>query len=211
MGVVGALQSDWSDDRVEMLRKLWRDGLSASQIAGELGGVTRNGVIGKVHRLGLSGRIARQQPRIQIGGGVRRVRQTPFRHDASAADEKRARRQEASGLATKLRAARDRRADLVEAVAEDQAKDLPADQSPFAVTFAELGEKHCRHPLGDPTDRDNFRFCGADRHDKPPYCARHCMLNYTPAAQRLSISDPSMIAPGRKPQARGGVMNGAWS
>ena len=46
----------WSDDRVEQLKKLWEGGLSASQIAGELGNVTRNAVIGKVHRLGLSGR-----------------------------------------------------------------------------------------------------------------------------------------------------------
>src|SRR5947207_1913245 len=46
----------WTDERVELLKKLWADGLSASQIAAELGGVTRNAVIGKVHRLGLSGR-----------------------------------------------------------------------------------------------------------------------------------------------------------
>ena len=46
----------WTDERVELLKKLWADGLSASQIAAELGGVTRNSVIGKVHRLGLSGR-----------------------------------------------------------------------------------------------------------------------------------------------------------
>ena len=46
----------WNDERVELLKKLWADGLSASQIAGRLGGVTRNAVIGKVHRLGLSGR-----------------------------------------------------------------------------------------------------------------------------------------------------------
>ena len=46
----------WTDERVETLKKLWADGLSASQIAAELGGITRNAVIGKVHRLGLSGR-----------------------------------------------------------------------------------------------------------------------------------------------------------
>src|ERR1700709_1202951 len=45
----------WSDDRVEQLKKLWEGGLSASQIAAELGNVTRNAVIGKVHRLRLSG------------------------------------------------------------------------------------------------------------------------------------------------------------
>src|SRR5499427_937993 len=52
----GELGMAWNDERVELLKKLWSDGLSASQIAGRLGGVTRNAVIGKVHRLGLSGR-----------------------------------------------------------------------------------------------------------------------------------------------------------
>src|ERR1700727_3959492 len=51
-----------TDERVELLKKLWLDGLSASQIAKQLGGVTRNAVIGKVHRLGLSGRAAPSQP-----------------------------------------------------------------------------------------------------------------------------------------------------
>ena len=64
----------WNDERVELLKKLWSDGLSASQIAGRLGGVTRNAVIGKVHRLGLSGRATtsrmkshRPRARSQIG------------------------------------------------------------------------------------------------------------------------------------------------
>lgn len=48
----------WTDERVELLKKLWMEGHSASQIAKELGSVTRNAVIGKVHRLGLSSRIA---------------------------------------------------------------------------------------------------------------------------------------------------------
>jgi GcrA cell cycle regulator len=46
----------WTDERVETLKKMWAEGQSASQIAKELGGVTRNAVIGKVHRLGLSNR-----------------------------------------------------------------------------------------------------------------------------------------------------------
>src|SRR5690606_5248229 len=52
----------WTDERVESLKKLWQDGLSASQIAKQLGGVTRNAVIGKVHRLGLSGRATPSKP-----------------------------------------------------------------------------------------------------------------------------------------------------
>ena len=52
----------WTDERVETLKSMWTEGKSASQIAKELGGVTRNAVIGKVHRLGLSGRAAPSQP-----------------------------------------------------------------------------------------------------------------------------------------------------
>ena len=52
----------WTDERVALLKKLWLEGLSASQIAKQLGGVTRNAVIGKVHRLGLSGRATPSQP-----------------------------------------------------------------------------------------------------------------------------------------------------
>ena len=54
----------WTDERVELLKKLWADGLSASQIAAELGGVTRNAVIGKVHRLGLL--RPRQEPLLDV-------------------------------------------------------------------------------------------------------------------------------------------------
>jgi len=60
-------QANWTDERVEQLKNLWTEGLSASQIARALGGVTRNAVIGKVHRLGLAGRASPsrvERPRI---------------------------------------------------------------------------------------------------------------------------------------------------
>lgn len=52
----------WTDERVETLKRMWAEGQSASQIAKELGGVTRNAVIGKVHRLGLSNRTESDEP-----------------------------------------------------------------------------------------------------------------------------------------------------
>lgn len=61
----------WTDDRVEQLKKLWESGLSASQIAAELGNITRNAVIGKVHRLGLSGR-AKSPHRRRLGSARQR-------------------------------------------------------------------------------------------------------------------------------------------
>ena len=70
--------SAWTDDRVQSLTRLWRDGLSASQIARALaGGVTRNAVIGKVHRLGLSGRARPSAPPLRPKREVRARRTSP--------------------------------------------------------------------------------------------------------------------------------------
>ena len=69
-------QANWSDDRVEQLKTLWTEGLSASQIARALGGVTRNAVIGKVHRLGLAGRAGparAERPRSMSSRSVVRI------------------------------------------------------------------------------------------------------------------------------------------
>jgi GcrA cell cycle regulator len=69
----------WTDERVELLKRLWADGLSASQIAAELGGVTRNAVIGKVHRLALSGRAKQSgTPRtVTIGNTALKLHRAP--------------------------------------------------------------------------------------------------------------------------------------
>ena len=63
----------WTDERVGVLKKLWMDGLSASQIALELGGVTRNAVIGKVHRLGLSAVAKPHQPQVVVDRSVHQM------------------------------------------------------------------------------------------------------------------------------------------
>ena len=70
-------QMNWSEDRVEQLKTLWTEGLSASQIARALGGVTRNAVIGKVHRLGLAGRASpsrSERPRLPVAHKTPTVR-----------------------------------------------------------------------------------------------------------------------------------------
>ena len=72
----------WTDERVELLKKLWSEGLSASQIAGRIGSVTRNAVIGKVHRLGLSGRattsrMKSHRPRSRMANAAKRTATKP--------------------------------------------------------------------------------------------------------------------------------------
>ena len=80
----------WTDERVELLKKLWADGLSASQIASKLGEVTRNAVIGKVHRLGLAGRattsrVRTARPRSNIALFPARSAQVQYRTFGNAA------------------------------------------------------------------------------------------------------------------------------
>ena len=76
-GAIAMTQANWSEDRVEQLKSLWTEGLSASQIARALGGVTRNAVIGKVHRLGLAGRASpsrSERPRLPMAPKAPSVR-----------------------------------------------------------------------------------------------------------------------------------------
>lgn len=57
-----SIAAGWTDERVELLKKMWAAGLSASQVAKTLGGITRNSVIGKVHRMKLPGRAKPSKP-----------------------------------------------------------------------------------------------------------------------------------------------------
>ena len=166
--------STWTEERVELLKKLWNDGLSASQIAGELGGVTRNAVIGKVHRLGMSGRAKtpsssagltrpRKPTVIRAPGGFNSV--PPVRGNTA--------------LVPQMRAAPEPRP-------EPRAELLdPNVVVPFSerVTIMELKDSMCRWPMGDPTHAD-FRFCGLKTDSGVPYCGYHCRIAYQPAGDR---------------------------
>ena len=158
----------WTDERVELLRKLWQDGLSASQIAGELGaGITRNAVIGKVHRLGMSGRVkppsaasARPRaPKPARPAGPLPMRPLAMRGNTALA---------AAPMPAEL--PRVRMEDNVVPIAE-------------CVTITDLREHMCRWPLGDPTTPE-FRFCGARTGDIGPYCSGHARMAYQPVQDR---------------------------
>jgi GcrA cell cycle regulator len=148
----------WTDERVELLKKLWQDGLSASQIAKQLGGVTRNAVIGKVHRLGLSGRATPSKPARTTFKAPR-----PARPAAAAPSAPR------------------RLAELV-ANPHGQTHTPPVryvDETPGTATVLTLGAHMCKWPIGDPS-MDNFTFCGRRAGDGP-YCEEHSQVAYQPA------------------------------
>jgi GcrA cell cycle regulator len=163
----------WTDERVELLKKLWSDGLSASQIAAEIGNVTRNAVIGKVHRLGLSGR-----GKAKAATPAPRPRKVATRAPSAPAP-----------LAAPQRAANVVLAPIpaplaVEAddVLPDSAEDVVIPMSE-RVTIMDLRESMCRWPMGDPT-KPEFRFCGARSNTGLPYCAHHARVAYQPVADR---------------------------
>ncbi|MGA8616056.1 MAG: GcrA family cell cycle regulator [Xanthobacteraceae bacterium] len=154
----------WTDERVELLKKLWSEGLSASQIAAELGGVTRNAVIGKVHRLGLSGR-------------------------AKSASSGAPRQRKARAPTHMLRIGRSIRGNTalapaydIEAEAEPELIDniIPIAQR---CTILDLTEATCRWPVGDPGAGDFF-FCGGNTLGSLPYCPHHARIAYQPASDR---------------------------
>ncbi len=164
----------WTEDRVELLKKLWNDGLSASQIAGELGGVTRNAVIGKVHRLGMSGRAKTPS---SSAGLARPRKPAVIRAPGGFNSAPPARGNTA--LAPLVRTAPEPRP-------EPRAEVLdPNVVVPFSerVTIMELKDSMCRWPMGDPTHAD-FRFCGLKTDSGVPYCSYHCRIAYQPAGDR---------------------------
>ena len=153
----------WTDERVESLKKLWQDGLSASQIAKQLGGVTRNAVIGKVHRLGLSGRAAPSKPARPAFKAPR-----PARPAAAAP-------------------AAPRR--IAEPAAVAAAAPTPApspvryvEEAPGTATVLTLGAHMCKWPIGDPSS-DGFTFCGR-RASEGVYCVEHARVAYQPQVKR---------------------------
>lgn len=166
----------WTDERVELLKKLWSDGLSASQIAGELGNVTRNAVIGKVHRLGLSGRA--KNPAAASTPRSNAPRKAPTRSPSHPMSGHAGMTRGANALAPQYAA---------EAEAEAQAAPAPSEDVviPFSerVTIMDLREYMCRWPMGDPTTAE-FRFCGGRSQTGMPYCSYHARIAYQPAADR---------------------------
>jgi GcrA cell cycle regulator len=171
----------WTEDRVELLKKLWSDGLSASQIAAELGSVTRNAVIGKVHRLGLSGRA--KNPAAASTPRATTPRKAPTRSPSHPMSSGQPASQ--GGMTRGANALAPQYAP--EAETETAHEPAPSEDVviPFSerVTIMDLREYMCRWPMGDPTTPE-FRFCGGRSQTGMPYCSYHSRIAYQPAADR---------------------------
>ena len=171
----------WTDERVETLRKLWGEGLSASQIARQLGGVTRNAVIGKVHRLKLSGRVktstaAKKAKPAAAAASTHAVRATKT---ASA-------RPQSTSVGTATIGATALKQDIrIDAVPRPMIVEEADVVVPISrrLSLTQLGERTCKWPIGDPLT-DDFHFCGHEPRDGSPYCGYHSRLAFQPASER---------------------------
>ena len=203
--------SDWTDERVEQLKKLWLQGWSASQIAKELGSTTRNAVIGKIHRLNL---VARQSPKM-----------TPPPSSATTLNPAFAKSRAASfsNISVKTPPA-ERSAYMPPAVAfagygkqaapngmsaaaprleEDAPRKSGQVYNPFkpaqaAQPSAGFGtmsglaargsaSQQCQWPVGDPRSA-GFHFCCGGTVEGLPYCPEHARLAYQPTAKSRRVS-----------------------
>ena len=182
---------NWTDERVELLKKLWSDGLSASQIAAQLGGVSRNAVIGKVHRLKLSGRgkTTKTTPRTKKTTDTVTNTTTTARTSRAAVPQTAApaaatpRPSTSSVGATALKV--EFVADAVSEIEERPSADVVVPMSRH-LTLLQLSETTCKWPVGDPLS-DDFYFCGADSGESGPYCAFHAKLAFQPVSERRRI------------------------
>lgn len=151
----------WTDERVDELKALWLQGKTASQIAKELGDVTRNAVIGKVHRLGLSGRPS------------------PIKRRTRKASEPK-----------KVVQAKKSAAPVTQNNTPDTTNVRPI-RAPMPVIeplnggacLLDLKESMCKWPIGDPKSPD-FRFCGHKKAEGLPYCEAHAAVAYQVSSRR---------------------------
>ncbi len=175
---------EWTESRITTLTTLWQAGQSASQVARQLGGVSRSAVIGKVHRLRLTGRALPARPRAEAAPRASRTAR------ATSPAKERANRLstvERSSHVINLRGY------------------LPASPSRLreltpTATILTLDPSSCRWPIGDPRD-DDFGYCGRPRPAMTTYCDCHAQVAFYSrkggAATRANLTEGGGAEPVR--------------
>lgn len=192
----------WTDERVEILKKMWGEGQSASVIAKELGGVTRNAVIGKVHRLGLSNRSgggASKAPAKEKPAASAKAAPKPKPAPKKPAPAKKAPEPAPAAEATSEPAAKPAtpiRKPIIpagqplppqpsanEISPEALAKVNEVEKDAKKLNLMQLTERTCKWPIGDPATED-FWFCGLPVQQGKPYCDAHVGVAFQPMSSR---------------------------
>jgi GcrA cell cycle regulator len=203
----------WTDERIEHLKKMWANGATASQIADELGGVSRNAVIGKAHRLGLEQRPSPVKP-----GEEKEAKKPAAAAPAAAPAPRAAPKADAPKAAPATAPAGPYAANPPRSSPEMQYRSIgpggfvrqgpgdqqapippapprrlvPAKPSPEVADktgLLDLNDRICKWPMGHPGEPD-FHFCGEQANPGFPYCVAHCGVAYQAQLPRRDRRPP---------------------
>ena len=199
----------WTDERIDQLKRLWEQGMTASQIAEELGGVSRNAVIGKAHRLGLQ---SRPSP-VRSNEAPAPVEETPVEAEpapAEAEPDDAGDGEDAPVAAPIAPVPAPAPAPLVRSIGPGGfQRQGPGDQQPpitpapprrlvparpaaevaGKTSLLDLNDKICKWPIGHPGEPD-FHFCGQPINPGFPYCLDHCSVAYQAQLPRRDRRPP---------------------
>jgi GcrA cell cycle regulator len=202
----------WTDERIETLKKMWDSGLTATQIAEELGGVSRNAVIGKAHRLGLPARPSPVKPNEPKAAAAPKPAPAPVAAPAPTApapapkvvavepeSREAAPAPEPKAEGPVLRSVGpggflrqnpgEQAAPITPAPPRRLVPAKPSDAIAGKTTLLDLNDRICKWPLGHPGEPD-FHFCGDKVNPGFPYCVAHCGHAYQAQLPRRDRRPP---------------------
>ena len=201
----------WTDERIERLKKMWADGATASQIADELGGVSRNAVIGKAHRLGLDARpspvkpgeekekkpSAASKPSARPPASSRRSAAADSEGGDAPAPVRTPQRPQPDGIQYRSigpggfvrQGPGDTQAPIPPAPPRRLVPAKPSAEVADKTSLLDLNDRICKWPLGHPGEPD-FHFCGRPANPGFPYCVEHCGVAYQAQLPRRDRRPP---------------------
>jgi GcrA cell cycle regulator len=201
----------WTDERIDQLKELWTKGMTASQIADELGGVSRNAVIGKAHRLGLQSRPSPVKPNDPAPAKAKakpapapvveepKVESPEPRPAPQAAPPRPAAPVEAAPPQPRIvsvgpggflrQGPGDMQSPIPPAPPRRLVPAKPSAEVADKTSLLDLNEKICKWPIGHPGEPD-FHFCGRASNPGFPYCVEHCGVAYQAQLPRRDRRPP---------------------
>ena len=206
----------WTEERIERLKSMWHEGATASEIADKLGGVSRNAVIGKAHRLGLEARPSPVKPgeeKEQAPAAAKPSKKTaappkpapaaekpqPQPAARAAAPQPQPQRPQPAGDQMQYRSVGpggfirqgpgDQQAPIPPAPPRRLVPAKPSPEVADKTSLLELNDRICKWPMGHPGEPD-FHFCGEQANPGYPYCVAHCGVAYQAQLPRRDRRPP---------------------
>jgi GcrA cell cycle regulator len=202
----------WTEERIERLKKMWHDGATASEIADKLGGVSRNAVIGKAHRLGLEARPSPVKPGEEgaapAAKPARKAEAAPApkapaaekptpQPAQSAAPQPQPQRSSGDNMQYRSvgpggfirQGPGDQQAPIPPAPPRRLVPAKPSPEVADKTSLLELNDRICKWPMGHPGEPD-FHFCGEPANPGYPYCVAHCGVAYQAQLPRRDRRPP---------------------